>query len=183
MNKKQRATCVNREIENYRKFLLSTYEDLQNLIYAIDWDGNGVELYYDYLELNWELLVEASMRKKNLNISLRPLARFGAGKKILKEGSAVASHAVFVVSKDASSRWLDENGNEISRNRLYELNDFESSENKNEKIKEEKPYYVAGPHDKLLIREYLGERVFTVSIGKERFQLMSLPEAEKSVEV
>lgn len=61
---KEPVIDVTNHIEKFRHFLITVWEDLENLMEYHDWDNDG-KFIHDWLQINWELLVERELLGKN----------------------------------------------------------------------------------------------------------------------
>ena len=185
MTKPINAVCVNELMHNYRDFLCATDAEYLDLIYAVWWEGEELDLCWDYEQMNWEFLIEMPLQRQYPGVSIVPIPFYGEDdeQKILKRNSNKLTHGIYAFPKDKSKVFKDARGKEISRDGFYSFRGFQTKTEETGGPGNGPVFAYCYPYDFLVLKEFRGKKYYNVKLEDVEFWLMPLPNTNKVNEI
>jgi hypothetical protein len=181
MSKSLDPIFVDKLIKNLQNFFCVCESEYTELLFSVWWEGEEVDLCWDYEQMNWELLVEGPLQKEypGIVIAPTPYCEEDNEKKILQQNSNELTHGIFVFPKDKSVIFKDARGRELSNKSFYSFSGFTAKKEETGGPGNGPVFADCSPFDFLDVKEFGGKNYYTVKLDDVEFWLMPLPQDKK----
>jgi hypothetical protein len=173
--------CVDKLIKNFQNFFCNIEASFWELVYAVCWDGEEIDLCRDYQQMSWELLVEGPLQKEYPGIAIAPMPLYGDDneEKILKKNSNELTHGIFMFPKCKRVVFKDAYKRELAKDKFYSFSGFTAKTKETGGPGNGPVFAYCFPYDFLDVKEFGGKNYYTVKLDDVEFWLMPLPQGKK----